>query len=74
MNADIAHINRITGTVIGCAFRVRNTLGAEFLERVYENALAVDLRGVGLIVAQRFGAADDGGAVGTLCPGGFTVC
>jgi GxxExxY protein len=57
MNADIAHINRITETVIGCAFRVMNTLGAGFLERVYENSLALDLRDVGLTVAQQVGMA-----------------
>jgi hypothetical protein len=28
--------------VIGCAFTVLNTLGAGFLEKVYENALAYD--------------------------------
>ena len=29
--------------MIGCAFKVANTLGVGFLEKVYENALAIEL-------------------------------
>ena len=32
----------LTRTIIGCAFKVHNTLGPGFLEKVYENALAID--------------------------------
>ena len=32
-------IDKITETIIGCAFTVSNTLGVGFLEKVYENAL-----------------------------------
>jgi GxxExxY protein len=39
--------------VIGCAFTVLNTLGAGFAEKVYENALAIELRASGLSVAQQ---------------------
>jgi len=42
--------------VIGCAFTVLNTLGAGFLEKVYENALAFELGAAGLSVVQQFGA------------------
>lgn len=35
--------------IIGCAIKVSNTLGAVFLEKVYENALAHELRKVGLL-------------------------
>jgi GxxExxY protein len=45
--------NQITEIVIGCAFRVHNTLGAGFLEKVYENALVHELRKSGLGVAQQ---------------------
>jgi len=37
---EILEINRITEKIIGCAYTVSNTLGAGFLEKVYENALA----------------------------------
>jgi len=39
---------KTTETVIGCAFRVANTLGPGFLEKVYENALAHEVRKAGL--------------------------
>lgn len=42
-----------TEIVIGCAFRVANELGVGFLERVYENSLAHELRKAGIHVAQQ---------------------
>jgi GxxExxY protein len=36
----------LTGKILECAFAVHNTLGAGFLERVYSNALALELRGI----------------------------
>ena len=39
-HADNSELNELSGYVIGCAFTVPNTLGAGFLEKVYENALA----------------------------------
>jgi GxxExxY protein len=36
-----------TGKILECAFAVHNALGAGFLERLYSNALAVELRGNG---------------------------
>ncbi len=33
----------LTKTIIGCAFKVHNTLGAGYLEKVYENALRIEL-------------------------------
>jgi len=55
MNADEAGVNRLSERIIGCAFRVINTLGVGFLEKVYENALAHELRKAGLTVAQQQG-------------------
>jgi GxxExxY protein len=46
-------IDEVTETIIGCAFRVANALGAGFLERVYENALAHEIRKSGLVVQQQ---------------------
>ena len=55
MHADEAETNRLSERIIGCAFQVLNTLGAGFLEKVYENALAHELRKAGLVVAQQHG-------------------
>jgi GxxExxY protein len=46
-------LRRLTGTVLSCAFRVSNTLGSGFLEKVYENALAIELREKGMCVLQQ---------------------
>ena len=43
----------LTKTIIGCAFTVHNTLGEGFLEKVYENALAHELRKRGLCPVQQ---------------------
>ena len=46
MNADVTQValNATTSKIIECAYRVSNTLGAGFLEKVYDNAMAVELR------------------------------
>jgi GxxExxY protein len=46
-------INVLTHTVIGCAYKVHNVLGFGFLEKVYENALKLELRKQGLFVRQQ---------------------
>ena len=48
-----SQIDRLTEEVIGCAFTVSNRLGCGFLEKVYENALVIELRKAGLRVAQQ---------------------
>jgi GxxExxY protein len=40
----------LTEKILGAAFEVLNTLGAGFLEKVYENALSTGLRKGGLLV------------------------
>jgi GxxExxY protein len=55
MHQDEIILNRISECIIGCAFGVMNTLGSGFLEKVYENALAHELRKAGLSVAQQHG-------------------
>ena len=59
-------INQISERIIGCAFAVSNGLGVGFLEKVYENALAHELRKTGLSVAQQHAmiARYDGVVVG----------
>ena len=46
-------INKISKLIIGCAYTVANILGAGFLEKVYENALAYELKQNGLKVDQQ---------------------
>ena len=46
-------VNEITRAIIGCAYAVSNALGVGFLERVYENALAHELRKAGFHVSQQ---------------------
>lgn len=51
---DLTHLNPLTEKIIGCAFKVSNTLGPGFLEKVYENALAHELRKAGLDFRQQY--------------------
>jgi GxxExxY protein len=53
MHADEIQTGDLSGCIIGCAFRVLNTPGAGFLEKVHENALAHEMRAAGLAVAQQ---------------------
>jgi GxxExxY protein len=56
MNTDDRdELNRLSSKVIGGAQRVSSILGCGFLEKVYENALAVELRKCGLSVVQQNG-------------------
>ena len=66
MDADIDGLNKVTEMVIGCAYRVSDNLGCGFFEKIYENALAHELRKVGLKVEQqkRFSVVYDGTPVG----------
>lgn len=45
--------DELSGAVIGCAYRVMNKLGIGFSEKVYENALAHEVRKAGLTVSQQ---------------------
>lgn len=47
------NINDLTHTIIGCAFKVHRALGAGFLEKVYENALRIELEQAGIIAKQQ---------------------
>ncbi len=68
MDADTRRfeLDNITRKVIGCAYTVSNNLGSGFLEKVYENALAIELRKAGLDVEQQkhISVSYDGAIVG----------
>ena len=53
-------INDLTRNVIGSAYKVHNTLGPGFLEKVYENALKLELARLGIESEQQ---AKQGAAV-----------
>ena len=55
MNADNERqkLDVLTSKIIGCVFEVSNTLGCGFLEKVYENALVLELRKAGLTAKQQ---------------------
>jgi len=42
------NINDLTYKIIGSAYKVHNILGPGFLEKVYENALAIELKKLGI--------------------------
>jgi GxxExxY protein len=46
-------LNELTREIIGCAYTVANALGPGFLEKVYEDALAHELKKSGLGVEQQ---------------------
>ncbi len=47
-------VNEITEKIIGSLFKVSNTLGGGFLEKVYENASAIEIAKTGLSIKQQF--------------------
>ena len=53
MNTDRDKLDGLCEIIIGRAFRVSSTLGCGFLEKVYENALAYELRKSGVAVEQQ---------------------
>ena len=46
-------LDELTSKIIACVYTVANTIGAGFLEKVYENALALELKKSGLTVQQQ---------------------
>ena len=67
-DADEAH-DDLTEKIIGSAYAVANVLGSGFLEKVYENALAHEVRKAGLKVDQQRSVEVryDGIVVGGYC-------
>ena len=48
MDTDKHRLNILSEKIIGCAFMISNTLGAGFLEKIYQNALVIELSRAGL--------------------------
>src|SRR5687767_6619274 len=53
MDTDRERLNALTERIIAAAFRVGNVLGCGFMEKVYENVLAHELRKAGFSVEQQ---------------------
>jgi GxxExxY protein len=52
-NKNMEH-EELTKKIIACAYKVHNTLGAGFLEKVYENSLFIELRKNNFEVYQQY--------------------
>ena len=50
LTAEQIRLNAISEKIIGCVFKVSSGLGVGFLEKVYQNALAYELRKLGMNV------------------------
>lgn len=50
---DYKHVE-LTEKIIGCAYKVHSKLGAGFLEKIYENALMIELNDAGLSAQQQY--------------------
>jgi len=63
-------LNSLTEAVIGAAFEVSNTLGAGFLEKLYERALVSELtlRGIGVVTQAVYPVAYKGQIIGEYRP------
>ena len=66
MNADNADLNSLSEQVLGAVFEVSNTLGAGFLEKVYQRALLreLSLRGIRASAEASFAVTYKGHSVG----------
>jgi GxxExxY protein len=47
-------VNEITEMIIGCVYKVSNTLGGGFAEKVYENATTIEVGKSGLRARQQY--------------------
>lgn len=45
---------QLSEKIIGCAFEVYNTLGSGFLEKIYEKAMEIELKGNGIEVLTQY--------------------
>jgi GxxExxY protein len=63
-------LNSLTEAVIGAAYEVSNTLGADFLEKLYERALVNELalRGIAAVTQVSYPVAYKGQLIGEFQP------
>jgi GxxExxY protein len=47
-------LNQTTQKIIGCLYNVSNALGGGFLEKIYQNAAAIEIAKTGLLVHQQY--------------------
>jgi GxxExxY protein len=66
MNTDEHRLEKLTEQILGAVFEVSNTLGAGFLEKVYERALVreMKLRGISVRTQVKFAVVYKGQLVG----------
>ena len=59
----------LTQTIIGCAYKIHNALGPGFLEKIYENALLIELKKAGICPKQQepIRVCYDGQIIGDYC-------
>jgi GxxExxY protein len=59
MNADKERLalDELTSKIIGCVYAVSNTLGCGFLEKIYQNALLIELNHSGLSAKAQYPVA-----------------
>ena len=65
MNANAPVLDAISERVIGRGFKVSNSLGSDFPQKSYNNALTIELRDSDLAIVQQVGimVADRGAIV-----------
>src|SRR5215469_5045859 len=64
MNANNTSLDALTGRVLSAVFEVSNTLGAGFLEKVYQRALLRELRDIRATTEVSFAVLYKGQSVG----------
>ena len=54
MNNEKYKFSKLTGQIIGCAMEVHNNLGNGFQEKIYQRALAYEMKAQGIPFAREF--------------------
>ena len=54
MHTDSRRFSKLTETIIGCSYDVANILGRGFMEKVYANALSIELSQRGIRIEKQY--------------------